>query len=765
MSSAPKLEIVSREPAQHGESRREERLPKDSDPAIGKWYWMNVKAHSEDDASDYGSGERKAQRQLLCVTYIGTNYVELHNVREDSWRVHFDDFEKECVYEPNHKQLIQAKVDKHRVKAQQLMAEVQEVTAQLGVGMGVKQLEQGDSTQALALFSAEDNDKKLKGYKKALVKAKDKTLPALFEEVKTQNKLMARWMKAELLPLEAQSKGLATMQNAIQARVFNVELYSGLVEELVQVKEGKAAPITTPLSVFQRRHYMDEECLANYEAGGMNFGHLKDFDTWLTKPGNFDRLLPEPRCVVAFRIRRMKYDYDAEVRNWQQWIQLAFEKREYQKEDTRTFLYVRNGEQLWRLTTEIDFGQNLFPDLDKQKMLTGQLYARRDSQYRERDWEVISQWEYEQRRSEHAKELWAWRKEMRELKPKRAAARAAIEKDWEEKKAEWFAWRKTMKGGAWLHASGKDTDFSSRYLTPIQRLDKGEHITYSGEPKWADVRSTYFNYGRANGTCRWPTTPQKPDDKDVRDFAPWARDNVYWDDIAKDLKAEMDRYNRVVLVLQGIFDRSLALHPHPPVQLWNEASFRASCKLVMDDSRALVPGPKPDFEAYRAMLNASLKPGSIAVGQHAFWRAKMAEKYNDSDRKQYRGKNHEPAGDPGPGKLAKVVGVSKRSHSARFEWLRKRVRRWEPWGWRERRVYEEARDNNPQKKKLNVPLGELFNVSAYTPGDFRMFFEDPRTRCEYLKWAPLLLIAEDYYAGKAKVQDADKAWKEESNYA
>jgi hypothetical protein len=41
----------------------------------------------------------------------------------------------------------------------------------------------------------------------------------------------------------------------------------------------------------------------------------------------------------------------------------------------------------------------------------------------------------------------------------------------------------------------------------------------------------------------------------------------------------------------------------------------------------------------------------------------------------------------------------------------------------------------------------LLNVSAYKPGDYKRFFSDPRTRKEYLKWAPLMLAAEDYHAG------------------
>jgi hypothetical protein len=36
-------------------------------------------------------------------------------------------------------------------------------------------------------------------------------------------------------------------------------------------------------------------------------------------------------------------------------------------------------------------------------------------------------------------------------------------------------------------------------------------------------------------------------------------------------------------------------------------------------------------------------------------------------------------------------------------------------------------------------------VDAYTPGDFHMFYDDPRTRADYLQWAPILLACEDWH--------------------
>jgi hypothetical protein len=43
------------------------------------------------------------------------------------------------------------------------------------------------------------------------------------------------------------------------------------------------------------------------------------------------------------------------------------------------------------------------------------------------------------------------------------------------------------------------------------------------------------------------------------------------------------------------------------------------------------------------------------------------------------------------------------------------------------------------------------NVSAYKPGEHLQFFQDPRTRAKYMKWAPMLLAAEDFHAGKLKI--------------
>ena len=70
-----------------------------------------------------------------------------------------------------------------------------------------------------------------------------------------------------------------------------------------------------------------------------------------------------------------------------------------------------------------------------------------------------------------------------------------------------------------------------------------------------------------------------------------------------------------------------------------------------------------------------------------------------------------------------------------------------------------------QTRHLWVPIAEVFNVSDYNLGDYKMFLCDRALQGSYLKWASQLLHAEDE-ARKAKGRDVSlkskkKGWKKE----
>jgi hypothetical protein len=645
-------------------------------PAVGRWYWVMEREL-----------EGEKVRWLGCVTHVGSNYVELYGPASEtsSWdtRVHFNEFEEKCTPEPNAERIIAEKIAFQQQEVGALMGEVYDITKRLAVPLNAGELPA--ETQALALRTPGTS---MSDYKLALTQAKEKLLPELFEQIEKANSTMGVWMKAQLIPLRAQADALKPAIKAIEARIFNVELYAGLVETVERIRDGQPAAIDEKTHLFQRRCYMDEECLARYEVGGMEFKDIGAFDAWLARPENFERILPRPRCIVAFQVRRKTKE--REIQSISDFVSFS----NLTEADKLTFLYIRNGERLYRLNTEIDFGAQLFPDLDHSQ-LTGKLYAKVRSNGTVE--EVITEAQLLGMREDESQK-------MREADAKFEREKIEYQEKTKTYVAECQAWR-VLRRSSKKKAGPKPT-------RPPFKPHK--------DP-WA--------YSRKSD-----------------EFSEFAPSNVYYDDVSAWLNEEAARHNRLVLVLQGLLDRSPVLHPHKPFHLWTPEGFNGALSLVFDDSRAFVSGEKPDFEAYRAKLNAALCPGSVTVGQEDYWmRLESKREYervsrNPNSRRsslEYWPEKMRPYGNPGPGLLASAEHVT--AKGCTYRWTRERQR------------YKYGAMDDQLGCRLTVPTSALLNVSAYKAGDFKQFFADPRTRAEYLKWAPLLLDAEEYHAGSREL--------------
>lgn len=634
-------EIVRQTPLRTTEMPGTDDLPK-----VGEWYWVK-------------GGDDDAPRWLGCVTHVGSNYANLcgpserYTDSEHSCRVHLDEFDEECTREHDPDSIIEQKIAHHRANAHRLMGEVRALTSRLAISPRSTLNDSGNQGEVHALVVRGASHGSFDSYKADLVKAKEKTLPDLFKEIESANKFMGSWMKANLTPLRAEADAMRSSIDLIEDRVFNVELYAGLVETVTQIANGKGAAPADPIYLMQRRHYMDEECLAHYKTGGMEFRDIRDFNKWLAKRENAERILPHPRCIVAFRVRRN--DKEHNYVSLSDFINIRFAH----EADATTFLYMRNGKQIYALQTEIEFGEKLFPDIEREVLDRGDLWGK---MFGTRVEKIISDARYQGMIEENE--------------------RAKTEYDEKVKK--------TPKKDRWK-----------------------EH-------------GSFF-----------------PPHNSVDSYVKFTPETVYFDDIAKYVTARAKEHNRLALVLQGLLDRSPVFLPHPRWQIYTEAGFRAGIRLVHDDSRALVPAEKPDFEAYRTRLNESLKAGSVAVGQEETWERREAAKENARDRHHNVNYKHfRPYGNPGPGTLARIAHFAPRSKKCTFTWERER-------SWSSRR-YGNA--SATVETSLVLPSSAVLNVNAYKPGDFKQFYADPRTRTEYLKWAPLLLEAEEYHAGNRKLR-------------
>lgn len=675
---AESAELVAARSVPAGASDASRASPPDDRPEIGSWWWVTDPG-TGDESDDKSGYDRPGRQWLACVIEAGSNYAKVEGVRLQA-RVGLDEFPGRCRAEPDPRAFIDAQIDRHRGQVRRLMDKIRKLCHQLGVPVRQALAAAEPASTALAVVHGVDDVRKYRG---ALVRAKDKTLPELFAQVKAQHEQMAIWMRAELIPVQAELSAAKEVTEVISGKIHTVELYAGLQEEMACVREGAPAALDARVHLMQRMHFMDEECLARYEAGGMDFKDVKAFDAWLARDGNFGRILPHERCVVAFRIRRHDKDYGG----LNPFISFRFHEK-----NKWTFLYIRNGGQLHRMSTSIEFSEGLFPRREDEDLLGDQeLWIRGNGVDLDRHGGIITRRHrdamidhHRAQRSHAAQKLWQWH---RAGKPE----------------------------GHWLcTAVSEDFDYHK---------EVGAQYAQTGKPD-----------------CGWYVRRRCEADSYER-LTP---ENLYHDDAMRRIRAAALEHNRIAVVVQGLLDRSTCLHPHPPWRIWTPEGFAAGVELVYDVSRAIVPGPVLDFEAYRRQLNRSLRPGCHAIGQRRVWNEEMEERYGD---KAWR---HEGRHGRGPSQIDRVC-AQKRDGSCEFRWTRERVKaKWTSEGARPgylRPTYPEI------PVRWWCPAEPLTCVDAYTPGDFRLFYDDPRTRENYLRWAPILLACEDWHARRRLAPD------------
>ncbi|WP_298151162.1 hypothetical protein [Flavobacterium sp.] len=638
---------------------------------VGQWYWVKDTRRVWDDETD--TEAEQEYEWLGCVWHVGSNYVEIRQPAKTNEgysyvRVHFDDFWKELRFEAKAELVINHNIAHYQSLANKHLTEVKAITARLGVTSQstITNRSAGGEDNALVVMSGQND---IKEYENALILAKDKLLPELFSAIKEANGELTRWMTAGTLPMSAAVKNMKASIGDITDRIFSVSLYAGLTERVVKCREGAPAEFHEKLHVMQRMFYMDEECLMNYRHGGMDYSSIEEFDAWLSEDTNLDRVLPFPKCLIAMRVRR-----NVKEREWDGSLMHMFIKMHLEKADKLTFLYIRNGDQLYRLSCEMDFGETLFPDksvYDPRVPIMVKMFGESVDK-------IITRDDYDERKIKENKRL-------------------ELEKKWSLENPK-LQWESDNPGQSW--------DWANPY--------------------------TYHRHEQFN----------------VHDWAPFDQGNVYYDEIALHIAEKIKEHNRIALIIQGLFDRSEVLHPHPPVKIWSPDGFASAIELIYDAGIALADGESPDFDEYIQRCNESLGPDSIVIGQEDYWLTKEAEKENRRrdndyrDKSKYRPKKYKPEGNDGPGFLAKMSAWKPRSRMATFTWHRERLTE-KYWSGKYR--------GDNILTSLSVPADKLFNVSAYRPGDYLQFYRDSRTRAAYLKWAPMLLAAEEYYAGNTRI--------------
>lgn len=560
---------------------------------IGDWYWVTF----EDKEWDEKAQKRVktgTHEDLMCISHIGSNHFVMSEADEhgnSTCRIHFRDFENECREELNWKQHIESKMARLQIEMKEAMRKMIEEGKSLALipEEVVHAAPQSSETTLPAIAT-----KSPKQHQTELVEFQ-KRMPEIQKEVGQLAKEFAITAKNLALPDLIQLGKVQKALGVVNDRIFNLELYCGLQEEVHQIAEGEPAPMETQVSIMQQLLYMDEECLFDYDDGGMDFSKLSQFDEWVVRPENLNRLAPHQRCIVGFRVRRHTKERERVRTISQAWVRIAEEAA-----DMETYLLIRNGENVYRIASPVNFSPRLVPK----------------------------------------------RNEIGE----------------------------------------------AQFLKVHRHYDFKKHKDNIKEEK---IGPDHLDY-----------------DKHVEDL-----DNA------------IKHYNRIIILLQGMFDRTAMFMPHVGVKLTEDGHMDKWVRCVRDEEDGL-PNNKVTWEGYRDQMNSSIKRGKRV------WSKWYPDTYGHRnwgcESTSYTTPEEEVMRRP---RVCEVTAIRRDRSEVRVSFDVTRT----IWG----RGYYDRTYDKEMTRGVWVPMEEVFNITDYNLGDYKMFLCDRALQGDYLKWAEQLLTAED----------------------
>jgi len=585
---------------------------------VGDYYWINF--WDEKDGARVDEHE-----ELMCVEKIGTNHVAF--VRSGSHggkslcKVHFDHFERDCRPEPRWKDVLTSRMEETQKAIREKTRQLIEEGRKLCLLPPVQDQPPPESQSFLPVKVSGDP----KRYQKSLVQLQEK-LPEIEKEITELGEEFAVVCRDMAMPDLIKLGAVKTALEVVEDRIFTIELYCGILESAVQIAKGEPAPISTPIVIRQQMLYMDEETLFDYQDGGMDFTSMEKFDEWVVQPENLNRVLPDQRGIVAFRVRRNEKDYGQARSFFEAWSHMM--KGEANKQ---TYLLIRNGGNVYRIASEVDFSPRLIPK------------------------------------------------------------EGEIGKDQFTKISERYLWDEFDEHGF------RKREVKEELVTP-NSLEFDDHLE------------------KANKLLR--------------------------------------HYNRIVILVQGLLDRSPIFHPHIPINLRSPEDMEKWIILIRDEERGL-PANRVSWDEYRKQLNSTLKKGKWVYVDSSYDEgyANGERPYRESES-NWRTPRRRGWAAYGMPDLCMVDSMKRDGSKVRVSWpwgrLAKGRGRWVEnhnrpgWGHTE---YDYDTDRMCHEW---IPVDRVLNVSDYKLGDYKLFLCDRALLGEYLKWAQYLLTAEDWARDRKK---------------
>jgi hypothetical protein len=164
----------------------------------------------------------------------------------------------------------------------------------------------------------------------------------------------------------ARTAGIQRYAATLRRSLDSLSVYVGTGVEVEQLVKGRESASDIPLTICQRRLFVEEEMAAwvDVSDGKFDFTSMGRFhDELATRKRFVDQIFPTERCVVAMAIRRTSVDYFERSSQAH-----AIANEMLNSRNKEVFLLVRNGENIYEVRSPIDShvsAHRLFPGKDE----------------------------------------------------------------------------------------------------------------------------------------------------------------------------------------------------------------------------------------------------------------------------------------------------------------------------------------------------------------------------------------------------------------
>ena len=300
--------------------------------------------------------ETPQKGDLIYVTHINVEGVHFIFAKADSsyWTETVEDFQRDYEYAPEGREERQKAITDimDEIAASQKKTtedQLQFENFNLYISNSGDVVEESQSRDLISTDSVNSPD----AMKKQIGKVRNEMMRKrtyIERKSKELRLLLSEQERALTIKMENLQKMVAKAQEVI----WTINLYLGKDEEIVRIVKGEPAPVEEKIHIRQLVLFMDEESTIASGEGWMDFRDIEKFDEWLLDESHRNQVIPEQRAIVALQVCRKNRKYG------DPWADQA-----YNDENKKTYFLMRNGENLYRIHTELGVGKNMFPLADE----------------------------------------------------------------------------------------------------------------------------------------------------------------------------------------------------------------------------------------------------------------------------------------------------------------------------------------------------------------------------------------------------------------